>query len=175
MKCEVCGNEVRVSSGVECTNAYEPENKKLVDIADMYEIPFKCPLCGCLHFNVLKPTRDVVFLWLIAEKVATYKGVIHLPDDDYVGGNTQKKFARGTAVVLSSGKKRYNEKKKYIGEQDDVHVGDVVFYNKNIPDGWRYEFEFGGKDVFIVYCGVKDILAIEESIDERFTTEKGRT
>ena len=126
-----------------------------------------------MHFNLFKPTRDVCFLWLIDEKVEKI-GSIFLPDDDYIGGNTQKRFSRGVAVVLSAGKYYYNDKKKCIGENDLVKVGDVVFYNKKIPEGWRYNFEFGDQEVFTVYCGVKDILAIEESIDGRFEQEESR-
>ena len=65
MKCEVCNNEVTVNSGDEGTNSYEPVNKRLVEVADKYKIPFRCPLCNCLHFGLFKPTRDICFLWLI--------------------------------------------------------------------------------------------------------------
>jgi len=166
MNCEVCKNEVRVSSGDEGTNSYEPVNRKLASIAEEYGIPFKCPLCGCLHFRVIKPTRDVVMLWRINRKIEKTAGGIFLPDDDYIGGNTQEKFGRYTAVILAFGNKVYNAKKKMIGVNDEIHVGDIVFYDKGIPEGWRYDFQFGNEDYYVTYCGAGDLLAIEESINE---------
>jgi len=152
-KCEVCGGYVQVYSGREGTNSYESCNKEMVELLEKYDIPFKCMLCGNLHFSI-RGVRDVVFLYQdrVEDKL---KGVLHLPD--FVRDTMQLDKEVGT--VLEVGEGYWCPKGRFY--PTFLKPGQRVIYDKTVPWERHLIGSDGGRHI-VKMMGEKDVRAIVE-------------
>jgi len=166
-KCPACGTSVKSVTSGNGTVHLQPTNNKLNCDRDTFTIPYSCPVCNSINFK-WKAIRDVVFLYPTPrpEKV----GSIYIPDYDGRMVNTQESFREGLGIVLSLGKGTYSEKLHRWVSTDDLHVGDLVHYNKQVP--WKMNLPASdGKEHQVILCGYLDVWGVIEEEDSKAKKE----
>jgi co-chaperonin GroES (HSP10) len=118
---------------------YFPMDKKLPEIVEKYQIPFKCKTCGSIKFPY-QSLHGVVFVW--PKPIPETQGKVFIPETLRSG----LKSCMG--IVMSSGKGCVNKRSKKFVESE-LQPGDIIIYDKNIPwhqpipctDGKTYEVD----------------------------------
>jgi len=159
-QCEVCKSEVEVYSGDEGTNSYTPCDRRLADLVERYQIPFRCVLCGSLRFP-FKATRDVVFVWpdIVEDKI----GSIIVP----WMAKEELQAEKEIGTVLSVGPGYWDPKGKFHRTQ--LKVGDRIIYVKDVP--WKERITGWDQKKYIVrLMGGCDVVAL---VIEEQSTKRG--
>lgn len=161
MRCPNCGNIVKVVPSGEPTVSYELVDKNLYHKKGDIVVPFYCKLCGAIKFPY-RAIRDVVFIY--PEPYPEKVGSIYLPrDENYIGGGPTFRLWKPRGVVLSVGPGYWDKKKRRFVPVTGLKVGDIVYFEKNLPKAWR-SFEVEGTDGKmhkVVYCGYRDVYLKE--------------
>jgi len=95
-----------------------------------YKIPFKCKKCGGLNFPY-KPTQSYLFVW--PDLIEKYKNKIIIPE------TIRFAFENGYGTVLAIGPGYFNKKGIFIKTQ--LQPGDRIWYDKQIPETWKFNIE----------------------------------